>query len=112
MPRYSQAQAREAIAASSSITATLRLLGMCPTGSNHKTLRKYIEIWGISTDHFDRDATSVFRRIEPQPLVEILVEGSTYKRDRLKHRLYAEGLKTPPASTAARGRSGAAGRWG
>ena len=56
-PRYSEAEAREAIAASLSYTDALRRLGMRPAGGNHRTLRRYAEeIWRIPVDHFDPDA--------------------------------------------------------
>jgi len=93
-PRYSEPEARAAIAASKSYAETLRRLGMCQTGGGHKVLRTWAERWGISVDHFDRDAGS--RRSgagRAQPLEEILVAGSTYSRCALKKRLYRDGLK-------------------
>jgi hypothetical protein len=52
-PRFTEAEAREAIAASLSYTEALRRLGMRPAGGNHRTLRKYAEeIWKIPVDHF------------------------------------------------------------
>jgi hypothetical protein len=55
--RYSEAEAREAIAASKSYSEALRRLGMRAAGGNHRTLRKYVErIWRIPTDHFDPHA--------------------------------------------------------
>lgn len=94
-PRYPEAAAREAIAASLSYTEALRRLGMRPAGGNHRTLRKYAEeIWGIAVDHFDPGAARrVNLRHEPTPLEQILVKGSTYSRRSLKLRLYAAGLK-------------------
>jgi hypothetical protein len=52
-PRYSQEEARTAIADSYSWAESLRRLGMCQSGGGTAILRKYAEIWGISTDHFD-----------------------------------------------------------
>lgn len=61
-------------------------------------LRKWIERWGIPTDHFDPDAVRnealAGGRSGPRPLDEILVAGSTYPRGHLKRRLYDAGLKT------------------
>jgi hypothetical protein len=97
-PRYSEQQAREAIAGSISYTEALRRLGMRPAGGNHATLKRYArEVWGISTDHFDSAGARVraFRERKPRPLHEILVRSSTYSRGHLKRRLYAEGLKRP-----------------
>jgi hypothetical protein len=57
-PRYSEDDARLAIAASMSWAEALRRLGMRPAGGNWKTLQRYArEVWGISTAHFDPDAT-------------------------------------------------------
>jgi hypothetical protein len=78
-----------------SYTEALRRLGMRPAGGNHKTLKKYVRLWGIATDHFDplfAQRSQLGRRVV-KPLEEILVENSTYSRGSLKRRLYAEGLK-------------------
>jgi hypothetical protein len=61
-PRYTEEQAREAIAASLSYTEALRRLGMRPAGGNHLTIRRYVEeVWRIPTDHFDRTRRDVRR---------------------------------------------------
>jgi hypothetical protein len=94
--RYTEAEAREAIAASKSYSEALRRLGMRAAGGNHVTLRKYTErVWRIPTDHFDRHA---FQRIQlaqraGRPLSEHLTENSTYSRASLKRRLFEERLK-------------------
>ncbi len=91
-PRYSESDAREAVRASISFSDALRRLGMRPAGGNHMTLKKYTQIWGISTAHFDPAAARVPRR--PAVALEtVLVTHSTYSRRSLKKRLYAEGLK-------------------
>ena len=94
VPRYTETQAREALASSFSYAEALRKLDVGSTGENWRTLLVWVQRWGIPTDHFDpralqRRGTS--RR--PRPLNEILVEGSTYSRGHLKQRLYRDGLK-------------------
>jgi hypothetical protein len=93
-PRYTEAEAREAVAVSRSYSDALRRLGMRPAGGNHATLRKYVEIWRIPTAHFDPWAArrEALRR-DPLPLGQVLVEDSTYGRRSLKLRLYEAGLK-------------------
>lgn len=91
-PRYSEAEAREAVGASMSFSEALRRLGMRPAGGNHMTLKKYVQIWDISTAHFDPAAARIPRR-PAVPLEKVLIEHSTYSRRSLKKRLYAEGLK-------------------
>jgi hypothetical protein len=94
-PRYSENEARRAIAESRSWAEAPRL-GMCHTGGAHQVLKKYAALWKIPTDHFDPYAT--LRGSAPQrrrPLEEILIEQSTFARNHLKERLYQAGLKRP-----------------
>ena len=73
----------------------LRRLGLTPAGGNHLTLRKLIDRYGLSTEHFDPYwALHGPRRGLATPLESILVEHSTYHRNHLKRRLYDTGLKT------------------
>lgn len=94
-PRYSEAEARAAIARSLTYTEALQRLGMRAAGGNFATLRKHAEeIWNISTGHFDPGRgrrQSGARRA--RPIADIMVEGSSYSRGHLKSRLYKEGLK-------------------
>jgi hypothetical protein len=107
-PRFTEEEAREAIAASRSWAESLRRLGYCHTGSNPSTLKKWAGIWGISTEHFDPAAASneALRRSNQKiPLERILVSGSTYNRSNLKRRLYGEGLKTRECELCGQGES-------
>jgi predicted small metal-binding protein len=92
-PRYTEEEARRAVAESKSWAETLRNLGMCTSGGAAPILRKYVEIWGISTDHFDPYASQRGKRNPLRPLSEVLVENSTYSRGNLKERLFREGYK-------------------
>jgi hypothetical protein len=95
VPRYGEVEARAAVAASLCYSEVLHRLGLRPAGGNHKVLRRHIELWGISTAHFDPDAARRRgRRREVTPLVDILVAGSSYSRRSLKQRLYDAGLKS------------------
>lgn len=103
-PRFTEAEAREAIAASKSWTESLRRLGYCPTGGNPATLKKYAKLWEIPTDHFDPYAGVMERIRQPKrPLAEVLVENSTYSRSNVKVRLYEEGLKEPRCELCGQG---------
>jgi HNH endonuclease len=96
-PRYTEAEARVAIAASLSYTEALRRLGMCSSGGVRPVLQKWAGIWRIPTDHFDPHAASLAglrrSRTRPLPLEALLVEGSRVNRGRLKALLYESGLK-------------------
>jgi hypothetical protein len=103
-PRYSESEAREAIASSKSWAEALRRLGMCHTGGAHHVLRKYAALWEISTKHFDPYAALRGGRTSGRrPLDEILVEGSTFSRNHLKERLYEAGLKQPVCELCGQG---------
>jgi hypothetical protein len=94
-PRYTEAEARAAIAASRSYAEALRRLGMRAAGGNHRTIRRYAEeVWRIPVDHFDPAAARRAGLGRPAvPLAEVLVERSTYQRSLLKERLFTEGVK-------------------
>jgi hypothetical protein len=100
--RYSEEEARAAVAASHSYSDALVRLGLRSAGGNHATLKKYLAFWGISTDHFDP-----WRNVRPwreaKPLADVLVEDSTYPRRHLKRRLLAEGLKQPRCEMCGQG---------
>ena len=104
-PRFNEEEARAAIAVSSSWSEALRRLGYCPTGANPKTLKKWVEHWGISIAHFDPYASSraLNRARALKPLEEILVEGSSFSRTTLKRRLFKEGLKQPRCESCGQG---------
>ena len=92
-PRYTEAEARKAVAASKSWAETLRNLGMCDGGGSSAVLKKYVRLWGIPTDHFDPYAALQGPSRSAQPLEAVLVEGSSYSRRSLKDRLFREGYK-------------------
>lgn len=95
MPKYTESEARKAVAESHSYSEVLRRLGLRPAGGDHALLRHYVdEIWQLPTAHFDAGAS--LRSAPSQtakPLVDVLVEDSSYPRGTLKRRLYVEGYK-------------------
>lgn len=93
---YTEAEAREAIASSFSWAESLRRLGLCPSGGAWRVLRKYAEIWGISTEHFDpKRAREASPGTRMRPLEEALTRNSTFSRQLVKRRLLREGFKKP-----------------
>jgi hypothetical protein len=90
---FTKKEAERAVAASRSYSEALRRLKLRPAGGNHRTLKKYVERWDISTAHFDPNWALRTRNRRRKPLDEILVESSTYSRGHLKERLYDEGIK-------------------
>ena len=93
-PPFSEDEARVAIARSVCWSDALRLLGYVPRGHNYRTLRRWAERWQIPVDHFDPHAgRRRAGRTQLIPLEQVLVQHSNYARDRLKRRLFDEGLK-------------------
>lgn len=68
---------------------------MCDHGGSHKTLKKWVGIWGISTGHFLPPSfyLAATRKQREVPLDQVLVEGSTIGSSHLKKKLYRAGLK-------------------
>jgi hypothetical protein len=96
VPRYSESEAREAIASSLCYSEALQKLGLRPAGGNHRLFRKYVdEVWRIPTDHFDPNQrrSAKLKRSPPVPLDQVLTSNSSYMRSALKRRLYETGLK-------------------
>ena len=71
-PRYSEEGARVAVAAARSHFDAMVRLGVRPAGGKHATLKKYLALWGISTDHFDWGGARPPKR-GALPLEEVLV---------------------------------------
>ena len=92
-PRYTEDEARKAVAASRSWAETLRNLGMCHGGGSAAVLKKWVAIWGIATDHFDPYAALRGPARTATPLSDVLVEHSSFARGHLKRRLLREGIK-------------------
>lgn len=93
-PAFDRKQLEEAVAASFSYTQVLRQLQMRPAGGNHATVKKYVALWGIRTDHFNPSlARGASNRRRARAFREVLVDNSTYDRGTLKRRLFDAGLK-------------------
>jgi hypothetical protein len=101
---FTEVELRRAVESSRSCAEVLRKLGLRPAGGNHRTFKKYVDRWEISTAHFDQDAIrrEALARA-PIPLADILVEHSTYPRGHLKRRLLADGIKQPVCEICGQG---------
>lgn len=92
---FTEAQLREAVASSRCYADALRAIGLRPAGGNHATIKKYVRLWSIPTDHFSPRGPYPRGATRRKPLEAVLVKDSTYHRGNLKQRLYTEGLKSP-----------------
>jgi hypothetical protein len=93
-PRSTEQDVREAVAQSLSLSEALRRLGLRAAGSTFRALKRLIARYDISTAHMDPNW--VMRGPRPNrkiPLEQIMVDRSSYGRDKLKRRLYDAGLK-------------------
>jgi hypothetical protein len=51
-------QVREAVGGAANMSQALRRLVLPPAGGNHRSLKKLIAFYGLSTDHFERSRTT------------------------------------------------------
>lgn len=73
-----------------------RRLGLNPEGSNPKTLRKKLDLFGIDYSHFTGQGWNVGLQFKPRiakSLDLILTKNSTYQSYKLLKRLITEGKK-------------------
>jgi hypothetical protein len=104
MPKFTEDEARAAIAGALCWSDALRTLGLRTAGGNHRTLQRWSARWGIDASHFD--ANAVRRRTlgrAPTPLDEILIERSPFGRQTVKRRLLEAGLKQPVCELCGQG---------
>jgi hypothetical protein len=77
----------EAVATSYSLTEVIRRLGLRPAGGNHRSIKRWIDMLGLSTAHFDPSVARRAAAPSPTALEDVLTTNSSYKRARLKERL-------------------------
>lgn len=94
--KWTDEQFKEAVESEESIAGVLRRLNLTPAGSNYGLAHRYIESLGLDTSHFTGQAHLKGKNNDwsvATPLIEILVENSTYTNTSyLKHRLVRGGL--------------------
>lgn len=91
--RYNKESFSKVISESTNYTDVTRKLGIIKTYGNRKTIKKYIELYGLDVSHFDFGVSNRRQGVSFQ-LDDILVENSTYSHtSNLKHKLYDAGLK-------------------
>lgn len=90
--RYSKENLVIIVESSNNYSEVVRKLGLNSTYGNRQTVKKYIEIFEINTNHF-RKVCGGKKHIKLN-LNEILIENSQYSSTTsLKNKLYNEGLK-------------------
>ena len=89
--RYEKNNFEKTIIESETLSDVARKLGLEPSKGNRDTIKKYIKLYGIDTNHFKyKKINSSNKKIL---LENILIKNSTYNRTDLKRRLLKEGLK-------------------
>lgn len=88
----------EIVKTSKTQTEVLLKMGIRSAGGNFKTLKKYLKLYDIDTNHFNPGLVRIqkINQLSEKikiPIEEILKNGSTYNRARLKERLFIEGYK-------------------
>ena len=96
--KYSKELLEPIILTSNSIREVLDKMGLRAAGGNYGVINKYIKLYSIDTKHFEEytkkrnEAFGEKSHKSKIPLVDILVENSSYNRTELKKRLVSEGL--------------------
>ena len=94
---YNKENLIEIVKNSYSISDVARGLGLKPMGSNFNTIRKYIDLYELDTNHFTGQSWNkgicYSEKTAKVPLNEILKDNTNFKADVLKKRLVAEGIK-------------------
>jgi hypothetical protein len=87
---YEKEFIQKVVSESVSYKETLIKMGLRAAGGNYKILKKYINLYDISVEHFESPEEVSKRNLFKTkiPLDDILVENSTYCRTSLKNRLY------------------------
>lgn len=91
--KYSKENLKQIVEKSNSIRQVCLELGISGKGGNYKTVRKYIELHELNTNHFlsKEDQLKEIQTRNKIPLEEILVKNSSYTNNfHLKKRLVDE----------------------
>jgi len=90
---YSKENLEKMVNESNNFSDVTRKLGLRPFYGNRQTVKKYIKLFNINTNHF-RNYGTTNRNKNKKKLEDILVENSTYiYTSNLKEKLYNAGLK-------------------
>lgn len=88
-----------AVATHYSVRSVIKALGLIPASGNYQQVNQRIKQLKLDTTHFTGMGWNVGSRkrkiVQPKPLSELLVNGSLVQSYKLKHRLFATGLKEP-----------------
>lgn len=93
---WSEKELRSIAKNSKSLRQIIYSLGLIPAGGNYAQVKKYLQEYRISTQHFTGQGWSKGMRLEKKPRVpleSILVNPSDFQSYKLKKRLFKENLK-------------------
>ncbi|PIZ62752.1 hypothetical protein COY17_02090 [Candidatus Saccharibacteria bacterium CG_4_10_14_0_2_um_filter_52_9] len=88
----------EAVAMLKSYRSVLMKLRLIPAGGNYDQVKRRINELALSTEHFTGkgwNAGTKYQLKSTVPLEKLLVAGSSVQSYKLKHKLFAKGLKSP-----------------
>jgi len=96
--KYDKDELEIIIKSSYSISEVCEKMNIRQAGGNYKTIKKYIKLFDINSDHFRGQGWNTGERYKPFgknfKLEEILIEESTYtNNNKLRLRLIKEGYK-------------------
>ena len=96
MTAFTESILREIVPTCSSYADVIRAVGLIPAGGNYSTVKRKCQEYGIDTSHFVGQGWNKGERYRPIreliPLVEIMVEDSSYNGSHLSKRLRREKI--------------------
>lgn len=98
MVRYSEELIKDAVKGSECLADVLRFLKVSVRGRNYDTIKKYINLYGVDTSHFNGKSIIIKKlkalsALKKRDLSDILKNDTQIGTSYLKNRLYEEGLK-------------------
>lgn len=97
---YNQDELQQVVTRCISYREVLTQMGKVPRGANYQTLKKYLQEYQISTEHFIHRARKHSRT---QPMENYLKKGRSWQSSRMKPRLYREKLLIPECCLCGQG---------
>lgn len=95
MRKYTDQQFIDAVKNNFSVRNVLKSLGLAPAGGSYKLFHARVKKLGLDTSHFTGQGHLKGKSntwVVKIPLIDILVENSTYNSNNLRRRLISEGL--------------------
>lgn len=93
---WTEKELKDAVQSSASVHQVIKKLHLVPAGGNYTQVKRYIQLYNISTHHFTGRSWNKGMRgmgFPRKKLSDILVQESDFQSYKLKRRLFKAGIK-------------------